>query len=94
MNRLAQHERDNIAHIKWETSSVGVRGTYTGYSREHTCVTKTGTDSVPVGRLTYMEMRYEKEGKDQSEAAKSAPRTIETIEVTEIFRYGGGKWLY
>ncbi len=94
MGKLAERERENIAHIKWEPSSVGVHGIYTGYSSEHSCVTKAGTDAVPVGRLTYMELRYEKEGKTEGEAATSTPRALETIEVTEIFRYGGGKWLY
>ena len=94
MEKLAQRERINITGIKWQPSSVGVRGVYTGYSREHSCLTKTGTDNVPVGRITYMELQYEKEGKSESEAAKSPPRAVETVEVTEIFRYGGGQWLY
>lgn len=92
MQRLAARERDNVQHIKWETTSDGAHGSYTGYSHEHTCTQSQGTENVPVGRIKYRELLYEKRGPTLSAAESSAPQTVEVYEVTEIFRYGDGKW--
>jgi len=92
MERLAARERDNLQHIKWETTGDGAHGSYTGYSHEHTCTQTDGTEHVPVGRIKYRELLYEKRGTSPSEAENSAPQTVEVYEVTEIFRYSNGKW--
>jgi len=94
MGKLAAREQDNAGNIQWETRADGVIGAYTAYSKEHTCVLKDGTGSVPVGKITYREYRYEKRGGSIPEAKASQPLPVETTEVTEIFRYSGGKWLY
>jgi hypothetical protein len=94
MEKLDARERANVSHIKWEQRADGVLGTYVGYSREHTCELKEGTHSTPVGTITYRELRYEKRGNTQAEAEHSVANPIETTEVTEIFRYDKGKWIY
>jgi hypothetical protein len=94
MGKLAARERDNVQNIKWDTRADGVFGSYTAYSHEHTCVMKSGTNSVPVGTITYLEYLYEKRGSSIPEAKSSPPHPVETTEVTEIFRYSAGKWIY
>ncbi len=94
IEKLAARERDNVAHIQWESDGTGVRGDYVGYTREHTCVTKIGTQSTPVGKITYREIKYEKLGATVEEAQRTDPRPIDATEITEIFRYAGGKWIY
>jgi len=94
MQKLDARERANVSHIKWEQRADGVLGTYVGYSQEHTCELKEGSHKTPVGTITYREVRYEKRGNTIPEAEKSTPNPVEVTEVTEIFRYEKGKWIY
>jgi len=93
MGKLAAREEHNVTHIKWDTKSEGVKGEYVGYTKEHTCTTKNAS-AVPIGKIIYREVRYQKQGGSIPEAEKSSARPIETTEVTEIFRYAKGKWVY
>ncbi len=94
MGKLAARERHNVTHIKWAARPEGVKGEYVGYNtRDHTCTTKNVT-KVPVGKIIYREVRYEKRGGSIPEAERSPAQPIETTEVTEIFRYSAGKWVY
>lgn len=92
MGKLAARERDNVANIKWDKQTDTVVGAYTGYSQEHTCMLKAGTGAVPIGKIVYVETRYEKSGATQVEAQGSTPKPVDAVEVTEIFRYKSGKW--
>lgn len=92
MGKLAARERDNLANIKWEKQADGVVGAYTGYSQDHICTLKAGTGEVPIGKIVYVETRYEKSGPNPTEAKASTANAIEQVEVTEIFRYTKGKW--
>lgn len=94
MHKLQDREQINASHIKWQTAPAGVHGAYIGYTRKHTCTVKNGTASVPVGTIRYLEVRYEKQGSSIEQAEHSRPRPVETTEVTEIFRFSGGKWVY
>lgn len=94
IEKLAARERDNVAHIKWESEGSTVKGKYIGYTHEHTCVTKMGSQSTPVGKITYREIKYEKLGPTVEEAEHTAARPVEVTEITEIFRYAEGKWIY
>jgi len=94
MQKLAVRERDNVAHIKWETNADGVHGSYTGYNQEHTCIVTEGTQKVPIGTIKYREVRYEKRGPSNAAAEQSQPQAVELFDVTEIFRYTKGKWDY
>jgi hypothetical protein len=96
MQKLAVRERDNKAKINWQNGAEGTRGEYVGYSQEHTCQMReyTNPESVPVGIIVYREYRYQQAGATSEEAMQSEPRTVEATEVTEIFRYSAGKWVY
>jgi hypothetical protein len=95
MHKLEAREQNNVTHIQWQTNTDGVTGDYTGYyTSDHTCIVKSGTASVPVGKITYREFRYEKHGGNITEAEHSPPRPVEATDVTEIFRYDKGKWIY
>jgi len=94
MQRLLSRESVNVANIQWQTDDGGVRGDYIGYTPDHVCITKTGTAGVPVGKITYREVRYEKRGGSVAEAERNTAAAVETTEVTEIFRYASGQWIY
>ena len=96
MQKLATRERDNRAAIRWQTGPDGVHGDYVGYSQDHECELKNGKDSkaVPIGKITYRELVYRQKGASVAEAKENTPRAIEATEVTEIFRYSKGKWVY
>jgi len=94
IEKLAARERDNVTHIKWQSDGDIVKGDYVGYTREHTCVTKIGTQSIPVGKIVYREITYEKLGATIEEAERTEARPVDVTEITEIFRYAGGKWIY
>lgn len=97
MEKLAARERRNSSIIKWEDKSGSVLGSYVGYSKQHTCELKENKEAknpVPVGKITYLEVRYEKTGVTKDEAERSQARPVETTEVTEIFRYAKGVWVY
>jgi len=93
MGKLAARQEHNITHIKWDTKPDGVKGEYVGYTKEHTCTLKNETQ-VPIGKIVYREIVFQKAGSSIPEAEKSEAQAIETTEVTEIFRYAGGKWVY
>ena len=94
MEKLQARETRNLTNIKWETAADGVSGTYIGYSQEHTCATKNGTHSVQVGKITYRQVRYEKHGVSVDEALNRAAQPLDITEITEIFRYSDGRWVY
>lgn len=96
MQKLAARERDNRAAIKWQNGSGGVLGEFVGYSSEHRCVLKEPAtpNDTPIGKITYRELLYRQKGGSEAEAASSVPQAVEATEVTEIFRYTKGKWVY
>jgi hypothetical protein len=96
MQKLAVRERDNLKQIRWVPNSSGVEGEYTGYSSDHVCMVKPNGDkkAVPIGKIIYHEIRYKKAGATPDTAIQASPHALEAIEVTEIFRYGKGKWQY
>ena len=96
MQKLAARERDNQRQIHWVANDSGVEGEYVGYSREHTCQLKSNGDgpAVPVGKIIYHEIRYQKRGASPEVAGSAMPLALDATEVTEIFRYAKGKWQY
>jgi len=94
MAKLADRERRNASQIRWVEDNGTVRGTYLGYSSQHSCVYKEGSNATPLGKITYLEVRYEKSGPTRADAERNPPRAIETTEVTEIFRFANGRWVY
>jgi hypothetical protein len=96
MKKLEARERDNRAGVRWKVGPSGVLGEFVGYSPEHTCHMNANHDpkAVPVGKITYRELLYRQTGASTSEAAANPPSVVEATEVTEIFRYASGKWVY
>jgi hypothetical protein len=94
MHKLAERQRDNIAHIKWEPVADGVEGSYVGYEQEHTCKLVEGTEADPVAKVSYREIHYVQRGGTVAEAQQATPKATEIFEVQEIFHYLKGKWDY
>ena len=95
MGFLETRERDNKKGIKWEKKAAGISGHYVGYSKEYDCVMKErSSNGTPVATIQYKEYVYEKSGTSQGEAEQKEPSVVEATEVTEIFRYNKGEWVY
>jgi hypothetical protein len=95
MGKLAAREVRNATLVEWRDNGSGVEGEYVGYSTEPTCDMKpTPPGGVPVGRINYRELKYRKRGGTKETAGASEPEIVEITEVTEIFRYAKGKWIY
>jgi hypothetical protein len=95
MGFLETRERDNQKGIKWDRQAGGVSGHYVGYSKEYDCNMKErSSNGTPVATIVYKELVYEKSGGSQAEAEKAAPNVVDATEVTEIFRYSKGEWVY
>ena len=95
MGFLETRERDNLKAIKWETQASGVSGHYVGYSKDYDCTLKErSSNGTPVATIVYKEYSYQKAGASKEQADQSEPSIIDTTEVTEIFRYNKGQWVY
>lgn len=95
MAKLAERERRNEGLIDWQSGENWVQGSYVGYTRDHTCAVDNGDIKSPVGKISYLEIKYEKRGATMGDAQIDTPHPVETTEVTEFFRYGGdGEWIY
>ena len=96
MKKLRDRERTNLAGIQLRAIGSRVTGKYTGYGNGalECSARKTGLVTTPfVGTLIYEEILYAKSGRTHSRARKSTPRALRTIEVTELFRHDGTRWL-
>ncbi len=95
MAKLRERERQNREHIRWRRTPVGVVGEYVGYDTEsYRILPPADVDVTPVGRIVYMELRLRVEGGSEREALARKPQVIERTEVTELFRYDRGSWVY
>jgi hypothetical protein len=95
MEKLAARERRNQGLIEWQTGSSWVQGSYVGYTQEHKCSIEGAGSKSPVGRLSYLEIKYERRGASVPDAMVADPHALETTEVTEFFRYSDkGEWVY
>ncbi len=95
MGFLETRERDNVKGIKWSKEPSKVSGHYVGYSKEYDCVMKDrASNGTPIATIQYKEYLYEKAGPSQKEAEQAQPSVVEATEVTEIFRYTKGEWVY
>lgn len=97
MSRLEQVNQQNIRTMKSETAANGrVVGRYICYGPD--CVQEvrpTGSKVTPyVGILRYSQKVMEKEGDTLQQMQENAAVPASEIEVTEIFRYTRGRWVY
>jgi hypothetical protein len=95
LNKLRERERFNKTKIAWQKQPSGVVGEYVGYDTEtYRMVPPADVKAVPVGRLVYMEIRFRVAGESEAVALQQKPEIIERTEVTELFRYDRGNWVY
>lgn len=95
MGFLETRERDNKRGVKWQPGGEGVKGQYIGYSSEYDCTMKErSSNGTPVATIVYREYLYEASGATQDIATTVKPTIVEATEVTEIFRYTKGAWVY
>jgi len=91
------HERDtyNVAHITWDKGGAGgVVGEYLSYGTTRTCIAREEPGKDPIGKITYREIRYRREGVTPAAAMAGTGTIVEQTDVTEIFRYAKGRWQY
>jgi hypothetical protein len=95
MGKLRERERNNIAHIEWKPGERGVVGEYVGYDTTNITIPElTNPDKQPIGRVVYMELKLRLVGTSDVDALAQKPEIVERTEVTELFRYERGSWVY
>lgn len=94
MQKLADRTSHNASHIAWSKSGPGVVGEYVSYGTDRTCTAKEEPGRVPIGKITYREIKYRKEGASEAVAQSATGTIVEQTDVTEIFRFAKGRWQY
>jgi hypothetical protein len=95
MQKLRDRDSYNVAHIAWEKGGDGgVVGEYVSYGTDRTCSAREEPGKDPIGKITYREIRYRRQGAMPTAAMIGAGTIVEQTDVTEIFRYGKGRWQY
>jgi hypothetical protein len=95
MGFLENRERDNKRGVKWQNTGGTVKGQYVGYSTDYDCTMKErSSNGTPVATIVYKEYVYETSGASQDAALAAKPNVVDATEVTEIFRYTKGEWVY
>lgn len=96
MKKLDETEAFHKAKAQVVQSSDGFSVEYVGYlPHRYIHVKKTeSTDTPYVGILTYYEKKLRCSGKTQEEARQGPFDQVETNQVSEIFRFTKGKWVY
>jgi len=95
LDKLRERERFNRTKIAWQKGASGVVGEYVGYDTQKTrMLPPEDVKQSPVGKLVYMELRLRISGESEADALKKGPEIIEQTEVTELFRYDRGAWVY
>jgi hypothetical protein len=95
MEKLRARERHNIAHIEWKPGERGVVGEYVGYDTTNIQIPDiSNADTTPIGRIIYLELKLRLSGASQVDALAQKPEIVEQTEVTELFRYERGSWVY
>ncbi len=94
MGKLRERTAYNVAHVAWAKGGPGVFGEYVSYGTDRTCVAKEEPGKVPIGKITYREVKYRKEGATEAAAVGSTGTIVEQTDVTEIFRFAKGRWQY
>lgn len=94
--KLRARERNNIAHIAWKPLGDQEAGTYVGYGNVRSCTCKQSSKGIPIGKLSYQEFQYELDGRTPDDAIHAGPKSLSTVNTTEIFRFDDklGKWVY
>jgi len=94
MAKLRDRNVYNEAHIAWDAKGGQVTGEYVGYGSDRTCSAREEPGQVPIGKITYREVRYRRQGATPAAAMAGAGTIVEQTDVTEIFRFPKGRWQY
>ncbi len=97
MGKLAERERQNLAKAQPQRNGSGFLVEYTGYAAKPVrCEAReTGVPSNPfIGKLVYHELRYRRAGATPERAHGGDASVLEQVEVMEIFRFDGSRWVY
>jgi len=94
MAKLRERNAYNEAHIAWDAQDGHVTGEYVGYGADRTCSAREEPGQVPIGKITYRETRYRRQGTTPAAAMAGAGTIVEQTDVTEIFRFAKGRWQY
>jgi outer membrane biogenesis lipoprotein LolB len=97
MRKLDTREQRNLKHAQVRNRGKAFVVEYTGYSHQPvSCEAKPSRASkgAYVGKLVYDELHYRKTAKTAARARNSKPRIVQQIEVLEIFRFDGSRWIY
>jgi hypothetical protein len=97
MTKLAQTEEfQRTQRMQVSQASEGFTAEYIGYlPHRYITVKKTASKETPfVGILTYYEKVLRCVGKTQEEATKGPFNQTDVRQVSEIFRFTKGKWVY
>jgi hypothetical protein len=91
---LHERERNNLSNLKFSRRDGFETATYTAYGNIAACESHQSRDAYSIGKITYEEYTYYLSGKSQDEARHAAPKIINDLRTTEIFRWDKGKWFY
>jgi hypothetical protein len=94
MLKLRERERYSIANLKWEKQGDRVASEYVAYAQDCECIAREEPGKDPIGKITYRETRLRREGATPEEALAGTSTIVEQSDVTEIFRFGKGRWQY
>jgi hypothetical protein len=94
MQKLRDREVYNTAHIAWENREGLVVGEHVAYGQDCECIARQEPGKDPIGKITYRETRYRRQGATPADALAAPGTIIEHSDVTEIFRFGKGRWQY
>jgi hypothetical protein len=94
MGKLRDRNVYNESHIAWDTKDGQVTGEYVNYGSDRTCSAREEPGKDPIGKITYREVRYRRQGSSPTAAMAGAGTIVEQTDVTEIFRFAKGRWQY
>lgn len=95
MDKLRERERFNQGKVKWKPSGAGVEAVYVGYdTANYRLLPISNIETMPIGKIVYLELTLRLAGETEEAARAGRPQIIDRVEVTELFRYAGGKWVY
>jgi len=91
---LHDRETNNLSKLNFSQRDGFETATYTAYGKIAVCESHQSKDGYSIGKITYEEYTYYISGKSEDEARQAAPKTINDLRTTEIFRWDKGKWFY
>jgi hypothetical protein len=94
MGKLRDRNTYNESHITWDNTGGQVVGEYVTYGTDRTCSAREEPGKDPIGKITYREVRYRRQGATPTAAMAGAGTVVEQTDVTEIFRFAKGRWQY